>query len=128
MLNTRLANDIVRIHLSGWRYIMALTLPPLVLLYYFSNIYTIVIIGLLFLMTHYYCWRLWLDTQLFSLLNRENSMAEFDEVMTVLWPKTYRAGRTLPQRWLGARRLFRHAVCSLILLWGCSFSLLLICG
>ncbi len=85
MPDIALTNRIVKIHLSSWRYFALLTLPPLVLAFNLLYSFASLVLLMLFLVTHYYCWRLWLDERLFTLLNKESSLAEFDEGMAQLW-------------------------------------------
>lgn len=124
MSNLRLTTKVIRIHLASWRYLAVLTLPPLAIIYAFGGGWLSAVMSVLFLITHYYCWRLWLDERLFALLADEHSLAEFDDVMTALWP-TFHGNRTLPERWRGCLKIAKRAVLSLILLWACGVWLLL---
>ena len=117
MSDITMTNKIMHIHLSSWRYFAALTLPPFVLL--FNLLFSadcVLLIGL-FLLTHYYCWRLWLDERLFQLIESESDLAEFDHGMAHLWAKKAENIRTLAERWRGARNLFYRAMFSLMALW-----------
>lgn len=117
MSDITMTNRIMHIHLSSWRYFAALTLPPLVLAFnLLSSAYGVLLMGL-FLLTHYYCWRLWLDERLFQLIESESDLAEFDNGMTHFWAKTAGNTRTLAERWRGARTLFYRAMFSLMALW-----------
>ncbi|AAM84698.1 MULTISPECIES: hypothetical protein [Yersinia pseudotuberculosis complex] len=122
MPDIALTNRIVKIHLSSWRYFALLTLPPLVLAFNLLYSFASLVLLMLFLVTHYYCWRLWLDERLFTLLNKESSLAEFDEGMAQLWIAKSGATRTLTERWCGVRGLFYRAMFSLIALWLTSLS------
>jgi len=117
MSEFRMTNRIMQIHVASWRYFALLTLPPLALAFNLLYSYQSAILLLLFLITHYYCWRLWLDERLFQLLNDESQLAEFDRGMSFLWAKKFRETRTLAARWEGTRRLFYRAMISLMLLW-----------
>lgn len=112
-----MTNRIMQIHLKSGRYFALLTLPPLGLAFTLLYSYQSAALILLFLITHYYCWRLWLDEQLFQLLNNESELAEFDNGMALLWPQKSRETRTLAARWRGTKRLFYRAIISLISLW-----------
>lgn len=68
MSDRNMTHLIMQIHLSSWRYFAALTLPPLLLIFNFLYSLWSVALLALFLITHYYCWRLWLDERLFQLL------------------------------------------------------------
>lgn len=117
MPDIKMTNRIMQIHLSSWRYFAVLTLPPLILA--FNLLYSLesLVLLILFLMAHYYCWRLRLDEQLFLLLNHESDLAAFDEGMAHLWASKSGNTRTLAERWRGVRRLFYRAMFTLIMLW-----------
>lgn len=118
MPNSALTNRIMQIHLSSWRYLALLTLPPLgVACHFFSSPYCALLLTLFFI-THYFCWRLWLDERLFQLLQSENNLAGFDEGMSHLWSlKPGKKTRTLAERYLGVRRLLRRALLATTALW-----------
>lgn len=117
MSDITMTNRIVQIHLASWRYFAALTLPPLALiLSLFYSALSLPLI-LLFFITHYYCWRLWLDERLFALLNNEGDFAEFDRGMAQLWPKKFARPRSLADRLHGTRVMFYRAMLSLLVLW-----------
>lgn len=117
MSDIMMTNRIVQIHLASWRYFAALTLPPLALI--LSLFYSALSLPLmlLFFITHYYCWRLWLDERLFALLNNEDDLAEFDRGMAQLWPKKFACTRSLADRLHGTRVMFYRAMISLLVLW-----------
>ncbi|WP_345829381.1 hypothetical protein AAGR08_07660 [Pantoea sp. BRR-3P] len=117
MQNIGLTNRIVQIHLSSWRYFALLTLPPLVLA--FNLLYSLqsLLLLILFLTTHYFCWRLWLDERLFTLLDSESDLVLFDAGMSNLWAGKDLTTRSLNERWAGARGLFYRAIYALIALW-----------
>ncbi|WP_330985712.1 MULTISPECIES: hypothetical protein [Enterobacterales] len=121
MSDITMTSRIMQIHQSSWRYFAALTLPPLGLIFNLLFSADCVLLMGLFLLTHYYCWRLWLDERLFQLIERESDLTEFDSGMAHLWPKkTGNTIRTLAERWRGARNLFYRAMFSLMALWGVS--------
>jgi len=117
MSDITMTSRIMQIHLSSWRYIAALTLPPLVLIFNLLFSAVCVLLMGLFLLTHYYCWRLWLDERLFQLIERESDLAEFDNGMAHLWMKRKGNTRTLVERWSGAKNIFYKAIFSLLTLW-----------
>ena len=108
---------IMQIHLSSWRYFAALTLPPLALVFNLSFSADCAVLTGLFLLTHYYCWRLWLDERLFQLIGCDNDLIEFDNGMAHLWVKRRGNTRTLVERWRGAKVIFYKAIFSLLALW-----------
>lgn len=117
MSDTTMTNRIMQIHLSSWRYFALLTLPPVVLV--FNLLYSLesAVLLFLFLVTHYYCWRLWLDERLFLLLNNESDLASFDQGMSHLWSVKQGNPRPLAERWHGACRLFYRAMLATVVLW-----------
>ncbi|BET43281.1 hypothetical protein [Atlantibacter hermannii] len=116
MADTFMTNRILRIHLASWRYFAALTLPPLgVAMQSPDAIMNITLWGL-FLIVHYYCWRMWLDERLFRLINSEQDLSAFDDGMAVLWPVKKRH-RPLEQRREGASQLFHRALWATGALW-----------
>ena len=117
MSQITMTSRIMQIHLSSWRYFAALTLPPLVLIFNLIFSASSALLMGLFLLTHYYCWRLWLDEQLFQLIERESDLAEFDNGMAHLWVKKTGNTRTLVERWSGAKVIFYKAIFSLVALW-----------
>ncbi|MBR7627723.1 hypothetical protein KAT72_01410 [Aeromonas popoffii] len=122
MSDITMTSRIIKIHLSSWRYFAALTLPPLVLIFNLLFSADCVLLMGLFLLSHYYCWRLWLDERLFQLIESESDLAEFDNGMAHLWTKKTGNTRTLAERWRGARNLFYRAIFSLMALWVVSSS------
>ncbi|KAA8997040.1 hypothetical protein FJU30_19910 [Affinibrenneria salicis] len=105
------------IHLASWRYFAALTLPPLLSLLLTPPAPSSAGLGALALLTHYFCWRLWLDERLFTQLRDAPSTAVFDAAMQQLWGGKKVRDRPLIQRWAGARRLLRRAMAATVLLW-----------
>ena len=117
MSDIMMTNRIVQIHLASWRYFAALTLPPLALILNLLHSALSLPLMVLFFITHYYCWRLWLDERLFALLNNEDDLAEFDRGMAQLWPKKFARPRSLADRLHGTRVMFYRAMISLLVLW-----------
>jgi len=117
MSNIRMTQDVVRIHLTSWRYFACLTLPALIFIVLPPYRLVSVLLLILFLLTHYYCWRLWLDERLFGLLQSDDDLVHFDNGMRKLWRLKSAEPRSLDERWQGARKLFFRAGGSLLLLW-----------
>ncbi len=116
MTEIAMTSRIMRIHLASWRYFALLTLPPLVVALLYPHSALSVALWALFLITHYYCWRLWLDERLFRLLNKENDLVSFDDGMARLW-SIKKPGRSLEERWQGASRLFHRTLWATGALW-----------
>ncbi|MFP1726068.1 hypothetical protein [Lonsdalea quercina] len=118
MSNKTMTQGVMQIHLSSWRYLALLTLPPLGIAFYDLSSSLSVLLLFLFFVAHYFCWRLYLDEQLFKLLDSESDLAAFDKAMSSLWLMKKTKTRTMTERWLGARRLFFRAVLTTLMLWG----------
>ncbi|WP_442796696.1 hypothetical protein [Pantoea vagans] len=117
MSDITMTSRIMQIHLSSWRYFAALTLPPLVLIFNLLFSVNCVLPIAFFLLTHYYCWRLWLDERLFQLIESERDLTEFDHGMAHMWIKKKGNTRPLVKRWGGAKVIFYKAIFSLLALW-----------
>lgn len=117
MSDIRMTHRVLQIHLASWRGFALLSLPPLALAFLLLGSYQSALLLVLFLLTQYYCWRLWLDERLFTLLNTEHDLAPFDAAMARLWSAKPGPVRSFEARWHGVRRIFRRAVGALIALW-----------
>ncbi|WP_058910904.1 hypothetical protein [Entomohabitans teleogrylli] len=115
---------VLTIHLASWRYLSALTLPPLLQVVLAPSPGGALLLGLI-LLAHYFCWRLWLDERLFRVLRADHA-STFDAALAALWKTTPGAApRTMAQRWQGARRLLRQALGATLALW--ALWLLMLC-
>ncbi|WP_235896042.1 hypothetical protein [Yersinia alsatica] len=118
MLNHPVAGQVLTIHLASWRYLAALTLPPIIFALWGADSMIAALLLLLAGVTHYYCWRLWLDERLFALLyTSEPQTADFDMALQQLWGRKPVNGRSLDSRWRGATKLLHRAMFSTLLLW-----------
>ncbi|CNI31340.1 MULTISPECIES: hypothetical protein [Yersinia] len=118
MLNHPVAGQVLTIHLASWRYLAALTLPPIIFALWGAESWVAALLLLLAGVTHYYCWRLWLDERLFALLYTcEPQTEHIDAALQQLWGEKLAAGRALDSRWRGATKLLRRAIGSALLLW-----------
>ncbi|CNH37889.1 hypothetical protein [Yersinia pekkanenii] len=118
MLNHSVAGRVLTIHLASWRYLAVLTLPPIMFALWGAGSAVAALLLLLAGVTHYYCWRLWLDEQLFTLLYTHESQTDhFDTALQHLWGGKPISGRSLYSRWQGARKLLHRAIFSALLLW-----------
>ncbi len=121
MQDELMTHRVLKIHLSSWRYMAMLTLPPL---YISFQIHVDLIkppLLLLFIITHYYCWRLYLDEELFKLLEGGGNLVAFDNALKLCWRKRKCTERTVEQRWQATAKLFYRARLAFILLWVVSF-------
>ncbi|MGE4799924.1 hypothetical protein AB8989_05945 [Yersinia hibernica] len=118
MLNNPVAGQVLTIHLASWRYLAALTLPPIVFALWGADSLVAGLLLLLAGVTHYYCWRLWLDERLFALLyTHEVQAVDFEAALAQLWGNKTPTGHTLHSRWQGAAKLLRRAMISSLLSW-----------
>ncbi|MFA3778432.1 hypothetical protein [Yersinia sp. 1652 StPb PI] len=118
MLNRPIAGQVLTIHLASWRYLAALTVPPIVFALWGADSPVATLLLMLAGITHYYCWRLWLDERLFALLYANSAQTEdFDAALQHVWRSKPISGRSLDSRWQGARKLLQRAMFSALLLW-----------
>lgn len=119
-LRRPVALRVLVIHLASWRYLAALTLPPLLFVAVSPTGPGSLALLAMALWVHYCCWRLWLDERLFRVLPEgSDDIAAFDVALRVLWgAKAGDTPRTLMQRWAGARRLLYRALAATLGLWG----------
>ncbi|CFQ87482.1 beta-lactamase fold Zn-dependent hydrolase [Yersinia frederiksenii] len=118
MLNHPIAGQVLTIHLASWRYLAALTLPPIIFALWGADSIIAALLLLLAGVSHYYCWRLWLDERLFTLLySSEPQTDDFDMALQQLWGGKPENGRSLDSRWRGSTKLLHRAMCSILLLW-----------
>lgn len=121
MLKQPIAGQTLLISLKSWRYILGVA----ALAYLFAGILlsqnvTLVAASITFItgfITLFYCWRLWMDEQFFSLLYQESAdVIAFDKAIQTLWSKNSKS-RSLEQRWLGTGRLIKQAWLFVSLQW-----------
>ncbi|HKS35286.1 MAG TPA: hypothetical protein VJS14_16305 [Enterobacteriaceae bacterium] len=125
MNETEMTNRIMQIHCAAWRYFAALSLPALVLMLWLPLSFFSLATAVVFLVLHYFCWRLWLDERLFALLIDSDDPALFDCGLQRVWPGKNAAPRSWGSRWQGTRTLFFRAGGALLLLWLLSLAALL---
>lgn len=117
-LKQPVALRVLIVHLGSWRYLAALSLPPLIFVLTSPMRPETPLLLLLILLVHYLCWRLWLDERLFRLLPAgHDDLAAFDAALRALWGGAEGAVRPLAHRWAGARRLLRRALAATLGLW-----------
>mgnify|MGYP003366245479 CR=1 FL=1 len=126
MTGTEMTNRIVQAHCAAWRYFAALSLPAFALMLWLPLSLISPAILAVFLLLHYFCWRLWLDERLFALLINSDDPALFDRGLQQIWPGKNTQPRSWESRWQGTRTLFLCAGGCLLLLWLLSFAALFI--
>lgn len=125
MRETEMTNRVIAVHCASWRYFAALSLPAFALMLWLPlSLLSLLTVGM-FLLVHYFCWRLWLDERLFALLATDEDLTLFDAGLQTIWRSKGTQPRSWASRWQGTRRLFFRAGVSLILLWLLSLAALL---
>ncbi|WP_369311311.1 hypothetical protein [Providencia rettgeri] len=81
-----------------------------------SEKYSLFICIILFVINHYYIYRLWLDNHFFNIIYQQGTTEAFDYSLRILIPKKT-INRTMVQRWQGTKTLFNRAVLSVVILW-----------
>ncbi|HFF1652642.1 TPA: hypothetical protein ACGBIO_000294 [Providencia rettgeri] len=71
---------------------------------------------ILFIISHYYIYRLWLDNHFFKMIYQQGTTEPFDYALSFFMHKKP-INRTMEQRWQGTKNLFKHAVLSVVILW-----------
>lgn len=117
MNETEMTNRIMQVHCAAWLYFAALSLPAFALMLWLPLSLISPAIALVFLLLHYFCWRLWLDERLFALLLSSDDPALFDRGLQRIWPGKNIQPRSWESRWQGTRSLFFCAAGCLLLLW-----------
>lgn len=121
ILTTKTAGNIIVSLAQSWRYLFVLSVLPyltslLLLLFHFQNKYFLFVSSLCFLFTHYFLFRLWLDSHLFKTLYRYHDSDSFDHCLFLLFNK--KASYTSMEiRWLGTKRLFSLALLGTLIQW-----------
>lgn len=71
----------------------------------------------LFIISHYYIFRLSLDNHLFKVLYQTPDAHHFDLALQFLFKKNQHA-LSMEQRWIGTKKLFNYALVFVISAWG----------
>ncbi|WP_353241854.1 hypothetical protein [Providencia sp.] len=81
-----------------------------------SGKYYLFISIILFVISHYYIYRLWLDNHFFKIIYQQGTTETFDYALSFFMPKKL-LNRTMEQRWQGTKTLFNRALLSVVILW-----------
>lgn len=71
---------------------------------------------ILFIISHYYIYRLWLDNHFFKMIYQQGTTEPFDYALSFFMYKKP-TNRTMEQRWQGTKDLFKYAILSVVILW-----------
>lgn len=124
MMNTLMSKghgDTIITLTNSWRYlaigsVLACILQFSLFLFFNYNKYYLFIAIIIFLINHYYIYRLWLDNHFFKIIYRQEETEPFDNALIFLFPNKIK-NRSMEQRWYGTKKLFTRALYSLLLLW-----------
>lgn len=78
--------------------------------------YYLFISMILFIICHYYIYRLWLDNHFFKIIYQQGTTEPFDYALSFFMPNKPN-NRTMEQRWQGTKTLFNRALLSVVILW-----------
>ncbi|AFH95806.1 hypothetical protein ACRU1U_09560 [Providencia stuartii] len=120
-LSDKQCGDVMVIFTTSWRYFCCASLLAFIcqfILFIYSLIdnLTFFISTLLFIVSHYFIFRLWFDSHLFKILYQRQEPYHFDLALHYLFPKKQPVA-TMEQRWAGTKRLFNYTLLLTILLW-----------
>ncbi|AYY79821.1 MULTISPECIES: hypothetical protein [Proteus] len=121
MLTTKTSGKVIGSLTQSWRYLLFLSLLPYlstwpVFSLHFHNKLAFFVASVLFLLTQYSLFRLWLDSHLFQALYRYQDDVSFDKSLSTLFPKRPQK-QTMEARWLGTKRLFSFAIIGISIQW-----------
>ena len=113
--------SVIIILTASWRYfasgaLLALLCQFALFLSLFPTRYYLLISLLLFIISQYYIYRLWLDNHFFKLIYQLDTPQLFDSTLFVLFPKK-KPAKSMEQRWIGTKRLYSKALISTLVLW-----------
>ena len=121
MLTTKTSGKVIGSLTQSWRYLLFLSLLPYlstwpVFSLHFHNKLAFFVASVLFLLTQYSLFRLWLDSHLFQALYRYQDDVSFDKSLSTLFPKRPQKQK-MEARWLGTKRLFSFAIIGISIQW-----------
>lgn len=120
-LSDKKCGDVIVILTASWRYlacasILAFTCQLILFICSLTDrIYLFVGITI-FIIGHYFIFRLWLDNHFFKILYQLGDTHCFDLALQQLFPKK-QAAISMEQRWSGTKKLFNYALLFVVLLW-----------
>ena len=114
--------EVIIILTASWRYfaigsLLAFICQFILYLYSFSNRINLFIGMTLFIISHYYIYRLWLDNHFFKLIYHQGTEQFFDEAFSYLFPNK-QVNSNMAERWFGTKRLFNYCLIFITLSWG----------
>ncbi|MGO2304303.1 MAG: hypothetical protein ACTH5W_06330 [Providencia sp.] len=122
LLTNKNNGEVIIILTASWRYfalgsLLAFTCQFILYLCSFSNRISLFIGTTLFIINHYYIYRLWLDNHFFKLIYHQGTTRHFDEAFFYLFPNKQPIN-SMEKRWFGTKKLFNYCLVSIVLLWG----------
>ncbi|HEC8345132.1 TPA: hypothetical protein RG646_RS01720 [Providencia rettgeri] len=113
--------DIIIAFTNSWRYLATGSILSFICQFSLFlclnyNKYYLFIAIIIFIISHYYIYRLWLDNHFFKIIYHQENTKAFDNTLTFLFPRKTK-GRSMEQRWYGTKQLFTRALLSVLLLW-----------
>ncbi|WP_273805022.1 hypothetical protein [Providencia rettgeri] len=120
-LTDKNCGEVIRVLTRSWSYLaIGSALSLIFQLSLFLGInngkYYLFISIILFIISHYYIYRLWLDNHFFKVIYQQGTIEPFDYALNFLIPNKP-TNRTMEQRWQGTKTLFNRALLSVVILW-----------
>lgn len=116
MSNTIMLIQVLKVQLASWRYFAVLTLPPFIFAIFSPYLFPTIVVLALTLLTHFFCWRIWLNERLLSLLDGQYTFADIERISRIFW-KNEAEESDLTQRAKKLSRLLYRACAALVLQW-----------
>lgn len=120
-LTDKKCGDVIVIFTASWRYLASASILAFICQFVLficgltRYIYLFVSIAI-FIISHYFIFRLWLDKHLFKILYQQGDSHCFDFALQQLFPKRP-AAVSMEQRWSGTKKLFNYALSFVVLHW-----------
>lgn len=120
-LSNRQCGNVMVIFTSSWRYLASASLLAFICqfilyIYSFDNWVYLFVNSIIFIISHYYIFRLWFDNQLFQVLYQQDDCSHFDFALQYLFPKK-QIITNMHQRWDGTKKLFNYALSLVVIHW-----------
>lgn len=113
--------EVIAILTNSWRYFAAGSVFALfcqLALFFYSNYSKYILLAntIIFVISQYYIYRLWLDNYFFKIIYHHNETEHFDHALNFLFPSKAKH-RTMQQRWSGTKQLFTCAFGLVLAQW-----------
>ncbi|EKT62686.1 hypothetical protein [Providencia burhodogranariea] len=120
-LSDKKCGDVIIALTASWRYFACASILAFIcqlalfICSFTEQIYLFVGI-VIFIINHYFIFRLWLDKHFFKILYRQDDNHCFDLALQEIFPKK-QVAISMEKRWNGTKKLFNYALSFVILYW-----------